>query len=110
MIHPHKINADLVKNPSPDQLLQHVEQQNEFYQKWFEEEKLKAFREIEDMVKSHAFFAFIKGTSEAPKCKFTRRLVEMFAKGNYIYKTFDILADERIRQWLKFYSNWPTFP
>lgn len=34
----------------------------------------------------------------------------MFGKSGYKYKTFDILADERIRQWLKFYSNWPTFP
>lgn len=25
-------------------------------------------------------------------------------------KTLNILEDERIRQWLKFYSNWPTFP
>eukprot|EP00347_Sterkiella_histriomuscorum_P021830 403332619 len=110
LIHPHKINPELVQNPSPDQLIQLIETQNEFYTKWFEEEKLKAFREIEDMVKSNAFFAFIKGTADAPKCKFTRRLVEMFGKEGYKYKTFDILADERIRQWLKYYSNWPTFP
>lgn len=71
---------------------------------------MKAFREIDDLVKSNPFFAFIKGTSEAPKCKFTRRLVELFGKSQYKYKTFDILGDERIRQWLKFYSNWPTFP
>jgi hypothetical protein len=62
-------------------LISLIETQNEFYQKWFEEEKLKAFREIDDMVKSNPFFAFIKGTPEAPKCKFTRRLVEMFSKG-----------------------------
>lgn len=28
----------------------------------------------------------------------------------YNFKTFNILSNERIRQWLKFYSNWPTFP
>jgi monothiol glutaredoxin len=28
----------------------------------------------------------------------------------YLFRTFDILKDERIRQWLKFYSNWPTLP
>lgn len=26
------------------------------------------------------------------------------------YKTFDILADEEVRQGLKTYSNWPTYP
>lgn len=25
-------------------------------------------------------------------------------------KTLNILENERIRQWLKYYSNWPTFP
>lgn len=49
------------------------------------------------MVKNYPFFAFIKGSPEAPKCKFTRKLVEMFGKSEYKYKTFDILADERIR-------------
>lgn len=34
----------------------------------------------------------------------------MFAKEGYRYKTFDILKDERIRQWVKFYTNWPTIP
>jgi glutaredoxin-related protein len=26
------------------------------------------------------------------------------------YKTFDILSDEDVRQNLKKYSNWPTYP
>lgn len=53
---------------------------------------------------------FIKGTLDQPKCKFTRRLVDSIKPCEYKVKTFNILADERIRQWLKFYSNWPTFP
>ena len=54
---------------------------------------------------------FIKGTLDTPKCKFTRRLVESLKPFEYRnIKTFNILEDERIRQWLKFYSNWPTFP
>lgn len=68
------------------------------------------FREIEDHIKSYPFFAFIKGSPDAPKCKFTRKLVDMFKEGQYKYKTLDILQDERIRSWMKFYSNWPTFP
>ena len=28
----------------------------------------------------------------------------------YDYKTYNILQDERIRQWLKVYTKWPTFP
>jgi glutaredoxin-related protein len=26
------------------------------------------------------------------------------------YKTFDILIDDNLKEWLKFYSNWPSFP
>jgi len=54
---------------------------------------------------------FIKGTLDTPKCKFTRKLVESIKPKEYRnIKTLNILEDERIRQWLKFYSNWPTFP
>ena len=50
------------------------------------------------------FFMFIKGTPEQPKCKFTRKLLETLQPYGYRFRTFDILKDERIRQWLKFYS------
>ena len=72
---------------------------------------MKAFREIEDMVTSQPqFFMFIKGSPEQPKCKFTRKLLETLGPFGYRFRTYDILKDERIRQWLKFYSQWPTFP
>jgi len=98
LFHPHKVAAELLENPSPERLSQAIEQQNEFYAKWFEEEKAKAFREIEDLVSgSPQFFVFIKGSPDAPKCKFTRKLVELFATAGYKYRHFDILKDERIR-------------
>jgi Grx4 family monothiol glutaredoxin len=53
---------------------------------------------------------FIKGVPDAPKCKFTRRLMEVMSTKGYRFRTFDILSDERIRQWIKFYTNWPTIP
>jgi len=111
LFHPHKVAAELIENPSPEKLSQTVETHNEFYQKWFEEEKKKAFREIEDLVTAQPqFLMFIKGSPDQPKCKFTRKLLEMIAPKGYRFRHFDILKDERIRQWLKFYSNWPTFP
>jgi glutaredoxin-related protein len=61
-------------------------------------------------MKNKPFFGFIKGTPQEPKCKFTRKLIGEFDKCQYNYSTFDILSDERIRQWLKFYTNWPTIP
>lgn len=77
----------------------------------FETERLQAFRDIESLVKSSPIFMFIKGTLQEPKCKFTRRLIETMKPQNMRnLKTLNILENERIRQWLKFYSKWPTFP
>lgn len=54
---------------------------------------------------------FIKGTLDAPFCKFTKRLVATLRPREYRnIKTFNIMNDDRIRQWLKFYTQWPTFP
>lgn len=63
LFHPHKLAPELIENPSPEKLSQIVDVQQEFYTKWFEDEKRKAFMEIEAMVKT-PFFMFIKGTPE----------------------------------------------
>ncbi|VDM91922.1 unnamed protein product [Onchocerca ochengi] len=53
---------------------------------------------------------FMKGTPEAPKCKFSKKIIELLAEVNAAYSFFDILKDDEIRQGLKEYSNWPTYP
>ena len=86
-------------------------QVDNFVKTLFEQEKQLAFREIQDLINNNPFMMFIKGTLDTPKCKFTRRLVDTLKPKSYRnIKTFNILEDERIRQWLKFYTQWPTFP
>jgi glutaredoxin-related protein len=70
-----------------------VEAENNFYARWFEEEKLRAFRDIESQIGSFPFFIFLKGSKEEPRCKFTRKLVESLGKFGYQYRTFNILDD-----------------
>jgi Grx4 family monothiol glutaredoxin len=53
---------------------------------------------------------FMKGHPEAPRCGFSKQLVELLAKHNIKYESFDILQDEDVRQGLKEYSEWPTYP
>ena len=54
---------------------------------------------------------FIKGTPNAPQCGFTGRLIELFAKYKDVtYGYFNILQDAEVREGLKAYSNWPTYP
>jgi len=54
--------------------------------------------------------AFIKGTKDEPQCKFSRQLVEIMKGYEVEYSTFDILLDDEVRQGLKEYSNWKTYP
>ncbi|OMH82457.1 Glutaredoxin-3 [Zancudomyces culisetae] len=66
--------------------------------------KLKA------LVNEAAVMTFIKGTPNMPRCKFSRRLVDILNENNIIFGYFDILSDEQVRQGLKEFSNWPTYP
>jgi Grx4 family monothiol glutaredoxin len=58
----------------------------------------------------HDCMLFIKGLPSAPKCGFSRRIVELLDEQGVAYDAFNILEDEEVRQGLKEYSNWPTFP
>lgn len=57
--------------------------------------------------------AFIKGSRSAPLCGFSQRVVGILESQGVDYETVDVLDDEYnhgLREKLKNYSNWPTFP
>lgn len=82
-------------------------------EKKFEQMKDLVFTEVEKRINSKKVYAFIKGTPAQPRCKFTRRLLESF-EGLKLeslgFSTTDILSEQVFRQWVPFYSQWPTFP
>ena len=71
---------------------------------------------------------FMKGSPAEPKCGFSRKMIALLQEAckycdflflslsnNYItlgidFSHFDILSDESVRQGLKEYSKWPTYP
>lgn len=53
---------------------------------------------------------FMKGTPSAPQCGFSRQLVSILREHSVRYGFFNILADEDVRQGLKEFADWPTFP
>lgn len=53
---------------------------------------------------------FMKGSPDAPRCGFSRRIVALLRDQGVEFSTFDILSDEAVRQQLKALNNWPTFP
>lgn len=53
---------------------------------------------------------FMKGNPNEPKCGFSRQITQILKDQSITYETFDILTDEEVRQGLKKFSNWPTYP
>ncbi len=65
---------------------------------------------IEEQLNAHDILLFMKGSPDFPQCGFSGQTV---AALNAIGKPFafvNIFEDEEIRNGLKAYSNWPTFP
>jgi Grx4 family monothiol glutaredoxin len=65
---------------------------------------------LKELVNSAPVFLCMKGDKDEPKCGFSKKMVAMLQKSKIEFCTFDILADEEIRQELKTFSNWPTYP
>ncbi|XP_066179489.1 glutaredoxin-3 isoform X5 [Sylvia atricapilla] len=53
---------------------------------------------------------FMKGSPKEPRCGFSKQMVEILNRHNVAFSSFDIFSDEEVRQGLKTFSNWPTYP
>jgi monothiol glutaredoxin len=65
---------------------------------------------IEELLKSRKVLLFMKGTKQFPACGFSNTVVEILKKEGVAFETFNILSDGAMRQGLKEYSSWPTYP
>lgn len=65
---------------------------------------------LQKLISSSAVMVFIKGTPDAPRCGFSSKVVNALREEGVNFGSFDILGDEEVRQGLKTFSNWPTFP
>ena len=65
---------------------------------------------IEKQLKSHDVLLYMKGTPDFPQCGFSGQAVAALNAIGKPYAFVNIFEDEEIRQGLKSYSNWPTFP
>ncbi|KAK6528982.1 monothiol glutaredoxin grx4 [Orbilia ellipsospora] len=62
------------------------------------------------LVNAAPVMLFMKGTPAEPKCGFSRQLVALLRENNIRYGFFNILKDDEVRQGLKTFSDWPTYP
>ncbi|TVU27540.1 hypothetical protein EJB05_30159 [Eragrostis curvula] len=68
---------------------------------------------IDQLVKENKVVAFIKGSRSAPQCGFSQRVVGILEAHGVDFVTIDVLDEEHnpgLRETLKTYSHWPTFP
>ncbi|CAK9323370.1 unnamed protein product [Citrullus colocynthis] len=68
---------------------------------------------IDQLVKENKVVAFIKGSRSAPLCGFSQRVIGILEAEGVDYESVDVLDEEYnngLRETLKTYSNWPTFP
>jgi len=65
---------------------------------------------IQSLIAQYRVMLFMKWTPEDPACWFSANAVAILVESGIYFESFDIYSDEEIRQWLKEYSSWPTFP
>ncbi|MBT8091456.1 MAG: Grx4 family monothiol glutaredoxin [Gammaproteobacteria bacterium] len=65
---------------------------------------------IEDQLKSHDVLLYMKGSPDFPQCGFSGQAVAALNEIGKPYAYVNIFEDPEIREGLKEYSNWPTFP
>ena len=65
---------------------------------------------IEDQLKSHDILLYMKGTPDFPQCGFSGQTVAALNAIGKPYSFVNIFEDQEVREGLKAYSNWPTFP
>lgn len=65
---------------------------------------------LDKVVGSSKVVLFMKGTKDFPQCGFSHTVVQILRSLDVPFDTLDVLANEALRQGLKEYSSWPTFP
>lgn len=65
---------------------------------------------LAELIHQNNVMLFMKGLPSGPRCGFSREMVDLLESEGVSYGSFDILTDEEVRQGLKTYSDWPTYP
>lgn len=65
---------------------------------------------IDALIQSHPVILFMKGTQAAPQCGFSSRTVDILLEYDTPLADVNIIEREDLREAMKIYSSWPTFP
>ena len=67
-------------------------------------EKINNYNNNSDVV------LYMKGNPTFPQCGFSSTVVQILNHLGVTYQSYDVLQDEKLREGIKIFSNWPTIP
>jgi monothiol glutaredoxin len=65
---------------------------------------------IENTINSNRVMLFMKGSPSMPQCGFSATVVGILKEVGAPFGSYNILADQELREGLKQHAQWPTFP
>ena len=65
---------------------------------------------IQEHIDNNDVCLFMKGTPEAPQCGFSMAVTNMLKLLELNFHSVNVLEDQKIREGIKVYSDWPTIP
>ena len=67
-------------------------------------------KRIADTIARGRVMLFMKGNPAMPQCGFSASVVGILKQTGVPFDSYNILADQELRDGLKEYSSWPTYP
>ncbi|KAH9292403.1 hypothetical protein KI387_042410, partial [Taxus chinensis] len=61
-------------------------------------------------VKENPIMLYIKGVPDAPRCRFSASAVKLLMEYGIPFSSRNILEDQELKDGVKSFSGWPTFP
>ena len=65
---------------------------------------------IQNHIDNNEVCLFMKGTPDAPQCGFSMAVSNILKILDVNFKGINVLEDQKIREGIKIYSDWPTIP
>ena len=65
---------------------------------------------IQNHIDNNEVCLFMKGTPDAPQCGFSMAVTNMLKLLEVNFQSVNVLEDQKIREGIKAFSDWPTIP
>lgn len=65
---------------------------------------------LKDLTTKSRVMLFMKGSRQQPFCRFSKAAIASLNETGAHFGTFDVFKDDEVREGLKEFSDWPTYP